>query len=638
MLLAEAVCLFLTFILHISVIPTAYIWYRTGDSLQDWSPWYQQLVSSEKQSHTPMLSKLTRISEPLKSQWKGGGEAAEKVKEDSGRVEYCDNLKNHYTLTINGLQKDDTAEYIFRLRLPREEEFDFPGVTLVVSDLKVTMTPSAEVTEGQRVTLTCSTSCPLTVDKNYFWYLNSRPLTLPENQSKHLVLDPVSSWHAGNYSCAVKTQRDIRSPEEILTVQVFGMSIAAINAVRLAVVLLIPVPLLLFHLWLRWTHGTRTSHSAAQREQQNDNLQVEVIPTTEEQTVSLMCSTSCPLTEIPAAYIWYKNREFLYQDWSPWYQQLVSSEEAVTYSCAIKGYEDLRAPEVSVDSVTSTCFSVTYAKGRMCSYQQKSEDEPCSITYPTEVHVQKTPEESYIMLKCTTSCPLLDPQRAYRWYQGGYLIHSETQQFAVSAFTDKKISCAIKGHEDMLSAEVCIWDKNCWRVNYVSRMICALQGSSVNISSEYSYPQDRQSKSKFWYKLTKGEAAVIEAAGRVEYHDSMKNHHILRIDKLKKNDSAKYIFRVLTDDGGQKQSYTSGVTLVITDLKVKFTPSAVVTEGQRVTLTCSTSCPLTDDTVYLCFSIYSTLQIDLLFENISVLVMNRPTAAQRQPEQQEDTM
>ena len=61
-----------------------------------------------------------------------------------------------------------------------------------------------------------------------------------------------------------------------------------------------------------------------------------------------MCSTSCPLTENPAAYIWYKNREFLYEDWSPWYQQLVSSEEAVTYSCAIKGYEDLRAPQVSV--------------------------------------------------------------------------------------------------------------------------------------------------------------------------------------------------------------------------------------------------------------------------------------------------
>ena len=78
------------------------------------------------------------------------------------------------------------------------------------------------------------------------------------------------------------------------------------------------------------------------------DLQVKVIPATEGQTVSLICSSSCPLTENPAAYIWYKNGEFLYQDWSPWYQQLVSSEEAVRYSCAIKDYKHLRAPEVSV--------------------------------------------------------------------------------------------------------------------------------------------------------------------------------------------------------------------------------------------------------------------------------------------------
>ncbi|GAA6221687.1 uncharacterized protein LOC108887217 [Lates japonicus] len=327
------------------------------------------------------------------------------------------------------------------------------------------------------------------------------------------------------------------------------------------------------------------------------DLQVKVIPTTEEQTVSLMCSTSCPLTEIPAAYIWYKNREFLYQDWSPWYQQLVSSEEAVTYSCAIKGYEDLRASEVSVDSVTSTCFTVTYAKGRMCSNNHTSVDKPCSITYPREVNIQKTSSS----LTCITSCPLTDNQTAYRWYQDRQLYrHNERQQFLLST-SAHSVSCAVKGLEDLPSPEVCVLDNNCRRVNYVSRRICALQGSSVNISSEYSYPDHLQPQSKFWYKIKRGgeeaDEKMSETVGHVEYHDNKNNHHILRIINLKKNDSAEYIFRLQTDDG-QKQSDNPGVTLVVTGLRVKFTPPTVVTEGQRVTLTCITSCPLSVNTTY----------------------------------------
>ncbi|KAG8014579.1 hypothetical protein GBF38_003121 [Nibea albiflora] len=298
------------------------------------------------------------------------------------------------------------------------------------------------------------------------------------------------------------------------------------------------------------------------------DLQVKVIPTTEGQTVSLMCSTSCPLTENPAAYIWYKNREFLYQDWSPWYQQLVSSEEAVTYSCAIKGYEDLRAPEVSV-----------------------------------ELRLQKTHRERYVQLTCGTSCPLIDAHTAYKWYNVGNLDTYNKSQRLFTSFSDEGHSCAVNNHEDLHSAQVCPDDKNCWSVNYVSRRICALRGSSVNISSEYLHPEKQQPTSKCWYKIKRSveedAEELIKAAGRVEYHDNMKNHHILTINNLNKNDSAEYTFRLQQQNGEWKQSDFSGVTLVVTGLSVKFTPSAVVTEGQRVTLTCSTSCPLTDNTNYI---------------------------------------
>lgn len=77
-------------------------------------------------------------------------------------------------------------------------------------------------------------------------------------------------------------------------------------------------------------------------------LQVKVLPTTDRQTVTLTCSTTCPLSEKPAAYIWYKNQKLLYQDWSPWYQELVPGETADKYSCAIEGLEHLPTPAVTV--------------------------------------------------------------------------------------------------------------------------------------------------------------------------------------------------------------------------------------------------------------------------------------------------
>lgn len=108
-------------------------------------------------------------------------------------------------------------------------------------------------------------------------------------------------------------------------------------------------------------------------------------------------------------------------------------------------------------------------------------------------------------------------------------------------------------------------------MNYVSRRICVLSGSSVNISSKYSHPDDPKPKFQFWYKIQRGGEKEAEklrkAAGHVEYSENMKNHHILTIKKLKKNDSAEYTFRVQKDEEAEKKFDFPGVTLVVTGKK-----------------------------------------------------------------------
>lgn len=85
----------------------------------------------------------------------------------------------------------------------------------------------------------------------------------------------------------------------------------------------------------------------------------------------------------------------------------------------------------------------------------------------------------------------------------------------------------------------------CWRVNYVSRRICALEGSSVTISSELSSLSYVASANRNWYKVNgSGEAVqVAQLADRMTYEDEQ-SHHTLRITDVKKNDSGEYSFKL----------------------------------------------------------------------------------------------
>ncbi|KAK6300909.1 hypothetical protein J4Q44_G00290070, partial [Coregonus suidteri] len=59
----------------------------------------------------------------------------------------------------------------------------------------------------------------------------------------------------------------------------------------------------------------------------------------------------------------------------------VFSVDAGSYSCAVKGHEDLRSPVVCVRD--KNCWSVTYTNRRICVLKNSTVDISCSYTHPS---------------------------------------------------------------------------------------------------------------------------------------------------------------------------------------------------------------------------------------------------------------
>ncbi|XP_076875569.1 uncharacterized protein LOC143525432 [Brachyhypopomus gauderio] len=121
----------------------------------------------------------------------------------AGRVEFVGDKERSCTLRIRDLRKSDSGEYRFRFSTKGGEKLSGkPGVILIVTDLQVRVS-STPISEGQSVTLSCSTTCTLSYNPTYIWYKNGQRVT--HNPTKHnkLYLESADSGDGLQYSCAL---------------------------------------------------------------------------------------------------------------------------------------------------------------------------------------------------------------------------------------------------------------------------------------------------------------------------------------------------------------------------------------------------------------------------------------------------
>uniref|UniRef100_A0A674A6T4 Ig-like domain-containing protein n=1 Tax=Salmo trutta TaxID=8032 RepID=A0A674A6T4_SALTR len=217
----------------------------------------------------------------------------------------------------------------------------------------------------------------------------------------------------------------------------------------------------------------------------------------------------------------------------------------------------------------------------------------------TDLQVQVTPYSvvsAWKTLTCATCVLTGDP--TYIWYKNGQIVTDNTSPYSVYPDAADSYSCALKANEDLHSPAVCVRGESCMNVTYTHQSICALKGSTVDISCFYTHPSWHNVTEVSWFNkwesgVTKDLSQDSEYTSRVEYHRQTDKDSILRITDLRESDSTEYKFRFTTNEARWGYSFP-GTTLTVTGFQVK------VTGGhQDKTLTCITTCTLTDNPTYI---------------------------------------
>ncbi|KAG9271760.1 hemicentin-1-like, partial [Astyanax mexicanus] len=131
-----------------------------------------------------------------------------------------------------------------------------------------------------------------------------------------------------------------------------------------------------------------------------------------------------------------------------------------------------------------------------------------------------------------------------------------------------------------------------WGMTYTPDSVCALEGSSVDLSCSYKHPGGLRVTESFWF-INEQHVDLREDdqyKGRVQYHQTPCR---MRITGLRVSDAQTYKFRFNTDDPDGKYFGSSGVRLSVTgSLKI----GVLNTKEGGKQLTCSSTCTLTNPT------------------------------------------
>ncbi|XP_053275536.1 uncharacterized protein LOC128437412 isoform X2 [Pleuronectes platessa] len=170
------------------------------------------------------------------------------------------------------------------------------------------------------------------------------------------------------------------------------------------------------------------------------------------------------------------------------------------------------------------------------------------------------------------------------------------------------VTAAASGFVVLLLTVTVVQCENGWDVSCTSTEICAVRGSTVDITCTYTYPStvnnhDTTVQETFWFIKESNWIHVDlrtdpEYSGRVE-NLCGNNKCTLRISNLRESDSAVYKFRFITNQPNGSLTGSAGVTLSVTDLRVQLSTLVQSSYFNHAELRCQSSCRLPEHLNYV---------------------------------------
>ncbi|XP_053085274.1 sialoadhesin-like [Pangasianodon hypophthalmus] len=460
----------------------------------------------------------------------------------SGRVSVS-TMMSSCELTLRNVRVSDSGVYNFRFKMHRSDwRSSSSGVHLTVTDLQVKVDPN---TVGQReVKVTCSSTCSLRTH-SFYWYRNGRYSRSTNDTS--FMLDSTRPSNGGSYSCRVYESLSRSPPVCVLGKECWGVTY-------------------------------NLDHVCALKDS----------------SIDLSCSY-----KHPAGHTVIK---------SVWFIKVQADAEAVD----VREDEEYRGRVQYTHSSQNNCSlritnlterdAQTY-RFRFYTHQDKYTGQPGVTLSVTDLKVTVSDSGSeQKTLSCITTCTLSN-NPTYIWYKNGERVSDcKSASCSVAAVSGAvSYSCAVEGHDSLLSPPVCVLGQDCWGVTYTPDHVCALKDTSIDLSCSYKHPAGLTVIKSVWFIKEQADAEAVdvredeEYQGRVQYTHSSQNNCSLRITNLTERDAQTYRFRFYTDDPQGKYTGQPGVSLSVTDLKITVLDSG---RGQK-TLSCITTCTLSNNPTYI---------------------------------------